>query len=151
MQAILDGMPFDPSDESESVRNIWDRYQNIVTLYPDELKGTALPYFCDWLLERVVLAEIGTTDQDMALEIFETMNDRGQRLSNTDMLKSFLLARIREPDRIDAANQLWRDRITELTDLDKNADSECIKHWLRGKYAQTIRNGRRMPCREISI
>ena len=139
MRAILDGTPLDPSDESESVRNIWDRYQNIVALYPDELKGTALPYFCDWLLERVVLAEIGTTDQDMALEIFETMNDRGLRLSNTDMLKSFLLARIREPDKIDAANQLWRERITELTDLDKNADSEFIKHWLRGKYAQTIR------------
>ena len=139
MRAILDGTAFDSSDKSESVRNIWNRYQNIVALYPDELKGTALPYFCDWLLERVVLAEIGTTDQDMALEIFESMNDRGQRLSNTDMLKSFLLARIREPDEIDAANQLWRNRIAELTDLDKNADSEFIKHWLRGKYAHTIR------------
>ena len=26
-----------------------------------------------------------------------------------------------------------------MTDLDKNADSEFIKHWLRGKYAETIR------------
>ena len=139
MQAILNGTSFDPSPESESVRNIWDRYQDIVALYPDDLKGTVLPYFCDWLLERVVLVEIGTTDQDMALEIFETMNDRGLRLSNTDMLKGFLLARIGEPERIRAANSLWRRRITELTDLDKNADSEFIKHWLRGKYAETIR------------
>ncbi len=114
-------------------------YQDIVALYPDDLKGTVLPYFCDWLLERVVLVEIGTTDQDMALEIFETMNDRGLRLSNTDMLKGFLLARIGESERIRAANSLWRRRITELTDLDKNADSEFIKHWLRGKYAETIR------------
>ena len=143
MRAILDNTPFDPQDESRSVRNIWDRYQNIVALYPDELKGPALPFFCDWLLERVVLAEIGTTDQNMALEIFETMNDRGLRLSNTDMLKSFLLARIREPNKIDAANRLWRERITELTDLDKNSDSEFIKHWLRGKYAKTIRERKR--------
>jgi uncharacterized protein with ParB-like and HNH nuclease domain len=139
MQAILDASPFDPNGESESVRNIWDRYQNIVELYPDDLKGEALVYFCDWLLERVVLVEIGTTDQDMALEIFETMNDRGLRLSNTDMLKGFLLARIDDPQQIAMANQLWRRRITELTDLDKNADSEFMKHWLRGKYADNIR------------
>lgn len=139
MRAILDGSPFEPNGESESVRNIWDRYQNIVELYPDDLKGEALVYFCDWLLERVVLVEIGTTDQDMALEIFETMNDRGLRLSNTDMLKGFLLARIDDAEQISKANQLWRRRITELTDLDKNADSEFMKHWLRGKYADTIR------------
>ena len=139
MNAILDGTPFDPSPESDSVRTIWDRYQDILALFPDDLKGTALPYFCDWLLECVVLVEIGTTDQDMALEIFETMNDRGLRLSNTDMLKGFLLARIDEPKRIRAANSLWRRRITELTDIGKNADSEFIKHWLRGKYAETIR------------
>ena len=139
MRAILDGTPFDPTDRSESVKNIWTRYQDIVNLYPDELKDSTLPYFRDWLLERVVLVEIGTTDQNMALEIFETMNDRGLRLSNSDMLKGFLLAKIGEPDRIKNANQLWRTRINELTDLDKNADSEFLKHWLRGKYAKTIR------------
>ena len=131
MQAIFDDDAFDPSDElSESVRNIWDRYQNIVELYPDDLKGDTLVYFSDWLLERVVLVEIGTTDQDMALEIFETMNSRGLRLSNTDMLKGFLLAGIKDPNEIAQANQLWRRRITELTDLDKNSDSEFMKHWL---------------------
>ena len=139
MRAILDDTPFDPTDRSKSVRNIWDRYQNIVNLYPDDLKKSTLPYFSDWLLERVVLVEIGTTDQNMALEVFETMNDRGLRLSNTDMLKGFLLARIGDPKTIEPANELWRRRVTELTDLDKNADSEFIKHWLRGKHATTIR------------
>ena len=143
MQAILDGSSFDPSFDSDSVRNIWDRYQDIVTLFPDDLKEHALTYFCDWLLDRVVLVEIGTTDQDMALEIFETMNDRGLRLSNTDMLKGYLLAKIGEPSRIRAANSLWRRRITELTDLERNADSEFIRHWLRGKYAETIRARKR--------
>ena len=143
MRAILDGAPFDPTDQSASVRNIWDRYQDTVRLYPDELRETALPYFCDWLLERVVLVEIGTSDQNMALEIFETMNDRGVRLSNTDMLKGFLLARIAGAAEIAEANQLWRRRVTDLTDLGKNSDSEFIKHWLRGKYAETIREGKK--------
>src|SRR5690606_27793978 len=74
MNAILYAKAFDPAGESSSVRNIWNRYQDIVERFPDELKNGALPYFIDWLLDRVVLVEIGTTDQDMALEIFESMN-----------------------------------------------------------------------------
>lgn len=148
MHAILSGSSFEPTAESQSVRTIWNRSQDIVSLYPDDLKEHALPYFSDWLLERVVLVEIGTTDKDMALEIFESMNDRGLRLSNTDMLKGFLLARIGETQSIRAANGLWRRRITELTDLDKNADSEFLKHWLRGKRAEKIRERRKNAAPE---
>ena len=47
----------------------------------------------------MAVVEIATSDQEMALEIFETMNDRGLRLTTTDMLKSYLLAMIRDPRR----------------------------------------------------
>lgn len=143
MATILDGSSsFDTTDKSVSVRNIWERYQNIVDHFPEELKGESLVYFIDWLLERVVLVEIGTTDQDMALEVFETMNDRGLRLSNTDMLKAFLLSKLDDRQRIKKTNELWRNRITELADLDKNADSDFLKHWLRGHYADSRREQR---------
>lgn len=140
MFAILNGSEsFETDGKTESVRNIWERYQNIVEYFSEELMGESLVYFIDWLLEMVVLVEIGTTDQEMALEVFETMNDRGMRLSNTDMLKGFLLNRIEDSHHIEKANQLWRNRITELSDLDKNADSDFLKYWLRGQYADTIR------------
>ena len=77
----------------------------------------------------------------MALEIFETMNDRGLRLSNTDMLKSYLLSRVGE-ERLPVLNDRWRRRITELNDAEENADSDFIKAWLRGKYAETQRERR---------
>ncbi len=143
MRAILDETtPFDTTDQSESVRNIWNRYHTIVECYPDELKGSSLLHFRDWLIWRVFLVEIITTDPDMALEVFETMNDRGLSLSNTDMLKGFLLSKIGDPRTIEDTNKLWRKRITELINLSdqmKNADSDFLKHWLRGKYAKTIR------------
>ncbi len=140
MFAILDGSSFFDSDgKPQSIRNIWEQSQNIVEHFPEELKGEPLAYFIDWLLEMVVLVEIGTADQEMALEVFETMNDRGMRLSNTDMLKGLLLNRIEDSQQIEKANQIWRNRITELSDLDKNADSDFLKHWLRGQYADTIR------------
>lgn len=139
MDAIFEGNEFDPSDKPESVRNLWDRYQTIVEQFPSDLQGDTLPYFADWLQHRVVLVDISTPDQDMALEIFETMNDRGLRLSNTDMLKSYLLARVGDEEVIRDLNDSWRRRVTDLGDAEKNADAEFVKAWLRGNYAQSQR------------
>jgi hypothetical protein len=139
MDAILNDLDYDTTNTSDSVRNIWHRYLDIQNLFPDELKDDKLPFFVDWLLERVMLVEIATTDPDMGLEIFETMNDRGLRLSMTDMLKSYLLPRIVDEEDIHTANETWRTRIQELVDVDRNADSDFIKSWLRAKHAETIR------------
>jgi hypothetical protein len=139
MQAIMSEGEFDPAAAPESARTIWHRYQDIVALFPAELAAGPLLHFVDWLLERVVLVEIATTDQEMALEIFESMNDRGLQLSNTDMLKSFLLGQIGDPVEISAANDRWRARVDELNAVERHADAEFIKAWLRGKYADTIR------------
>jgi hypothetical protein len=143
MEALLQGVaPTVPAGD-ESLANLWARYQDVEQLFPQELKGAALPYFIDWLLERVAVVEITTSDQEMALEIFETMNDRGLRLTTTDMLKSYLLAMIRDPARIDAANRLWRSRVAELAETADKGDSDFIRNWLRGKYAETIRERRK--------
>lgn len=139
LNAILAGKDFGTQNQPESVRNLWDRYGTIVDRFPEDLQGRTLPYFADWLQNRVIFVDIGAPDQDMALEIFETMNDRGLRLSNTDMLKSFLLARVGDENTIRDLNDKWRHRVLELTDLEKNADAEFIKAWLRGDYAETQR------------
>ncbi|MDE0231007.1 MAG: DUF262 domain-containing protein [bacterium] len=140
MSAILEGIEFDSHEQSESVRNIWDRYKTIEERFPhQDLKEKALPFFTNWLQHRVILVDIGAVDQDMALEIFETMNDRGLRLTNTDMLKSYLLARVRDEDQIRKLNDLWRRRTTELADAEKDAPAEFMKAWLRGNYAESQR------------
>ena len=140
MTAILHDKAFVIAGQSESVRNVWDRYQTIKGRFSQNNVGEeALPYFADWLKHRVILVDIGAVDQDMALEIFETMNDRGLRLSNIDMLKSHLLAHVQDEDLIQDLNDRWRRRVTELRDVEANADSEFVKAWLRGDYAQTQR------------
>lgn len=140
LTAILDSNDYDVANEPESVRNLWERYHDIVDRFPSDLLGPPLQYFVDWLQHRVIFVEIAAPDQEMALEIFETMNDRGLRLSNTDMLKSFLLARVGDVSVIRELNERWRRRVMELTDTEKNADSEFVKAWLRGSYAQTQRD-----------
>jgi hypothetical protein len=143
MQALLDDRSPDQPPEDDSVANLWSRYQDLVQFFPEELKGTALPFFVDWLLDRVIVVEIGTSDQEMAIEIFESMNDRGLRLTTTDMLKSYLLANIGDRVVIGHANQLWRARVSELCTAEGKTETDFIKHWLRAKYAQTIRERRK--------
>ena len=138
MDALYEGQPFDVTDRPESVQNLVQRYRDLETCFPEELRGPALPFFIDWLMENVHLVEITAYSDDDAYTIFETMNDRGLSLSPTDMLKGYLLANIDENKRV-GANTLWRDRIRELNDVGKEVEADCFKAWLRSQYALKIR------------
>lgn len=138
MDALYEGLPFDVTDRPESVQNLVQRYRDLESCFPEELREDALPYFIDWLLENVHLVEITAYSDDDAYTIFETMNDRGLSLSPTDMLKGYLLANIDESKRT-PANTRWRDRIRDLNDAGKEVEADFFKAWLRSQYATKIR------------
>ena len=138
MNALYEGKDFEVTDRPESVQNLVRRYRDLESCFPDELGDTVLPYFIDWLLEKVYLVEITAYSDDDAYTIFETMNDRGLSLSPTDMLKGYLLANIDEAKRT-TANDLWRDRIRKLNDAGKDVEPDCFKAWFRSQYATKIR------------
>ena len=138
MDALYEGKAFDVTDRPESVQTLVQRYRDLESCFPDELRGNALPYFIDWLLENVHLVEITAYSDEDAYTIFETMNDRGLSLSPTDMLKSYLLANTDEAKRT-AANTRWRDRIRALNETGKEVEADCFKAWFRSQYATKIR------------
>jgi uncharacterized protein with ParB-like and HNH nuclease domain len=140
MSAIRNGQDIDISGLDQSSKVLWERYQDVAEIFPNELSEASLPYFVDWLIDKVVLVEIGTTDKNMALEIFESMNDRGLRLSSMDMLKSFILSKIGNESDVEKANQLWRTHVQDLREMVKNGDTEFMKTFLRAKYAETVRD-----------
>lgn len=129
---------FNAAERPESVQNLVARYRDLEEAFPDELRGSALPFFIDWLLENVHLVEITAYSDDDAYTIFETMNDRGLSLSPTDMLKGYLLANIDEARRT-SANAGWRDRIRALNEAGKEVEPDCFKAWFRSQYATKIR------------
>ena len=140
MEALYEdgGMTLNTTDRPESVQNLVARYRDLEAAFPEELRGDALPYFIDWLLENVHLVEITAYSDDDAYTIFETMNDRGLSLSPTDMLKGYLLANIDESKRT-SANNRWRGRIRELNDAGKEVEADCFKAWFRSQHATKIR------------
>lgn len=143
MNSLRSGEPINGEGESASIKNIIARYNDIEELFPDVLEGEALPYFTDWLIERVYLVQIKTySDSDSDVEaytIFETMNDRGLSLTPTEMLKGYLLSRITDNKAREKADKDWKKQIASLQDIDKGEDANTIKAWLRSQYAQNIR------------
>jgi len=150
MEALYHGEPFDPSGRSESVQNLYQRYADIDAAFPDELRGDALPYFVDWLLENVHLVEITAYSDDDAYTIFETMNDRGLSLTPTEMLKGYLLANIDDDVKRIAADKLWRNRVFELNQAGKEIEPDSFKAWLRSQYAQKFASARRVHTQRTS-
>lgn len=123
-----------PDDAKPSLRNLKARSENLDEDFPTSLLGEALPYFHDWLLNRVCLVGIEALDRMHGWEIFETMNDRGTRLTPIDLLKSFLLGKA-ERSRQKQLNEAWRGMLTDLTALGSSAPSDFIKALLLGRHA----------------
>lgn len=139
MEALYKGEESPDAGGSESVTNILGRYADIEEAFAEELHGTALPYFADWLLENVHLIEITAYSDGDAYAIFETMNDRGLSLTPADMLKGYLLANIVDPEIRARASRAWKARVQALGEVGKDEDADGLKSWLRSQYADSIR------------
>lgn len=139
MAQLFDRGSYENGEDTESIQNISKGYDCINDAFPDKLKEQALPFFIDWLVDNVVLVEITAYSDQDAYRVFETMNDRGLSLTPTEMLKGHLLSNIRDEQKKNQCNALWKERIKTLLDIDKDEDADCIKSWLRSQYAESIR------------
>jgi len=126
-------------DDDESTINMAERYVDIEDAFPEEIKGTAFPYFLDWLKYNVILVEITAYSDDNAYTIFESMNDRGLNLTSTEMLKGYILSRFGEPKDREKANRFWKESVQELHKHSKEEDQQFFQAWLRSQYAESIR------------
>ena len=134
MSALLEFGAYDASDESSSVQNVANRFEDVVSSLED-LSDTQVPFFSDWLIERVTLVEITATSNRDAFKIFETMNDRGLPLTATEMLKAFLLAGIDDQEQRANANDTWRRHTDALLRIGRSEDADAIRAWLRSQHA----------------
>lgn len=157
MDHLFKGSPrqqeIENNPKDDSVENILLRYSDIDESFSDAIiqgevstdavdNGVerASKLFALWLLNNVYLVEIIADNESDAYTIFEKMNDRGLRLTPTEMLRGYLLAQIKDPDRRNTASDAWDLCVGSLG---KDHDSDAIKAWLRGRYATTMKDRRR--------
>lgn len=123
---------FDKTKVSESVKNLCARYNDIVEIFPADITDAMIPYFCDWLAEKVYFMQILVATEQDAHKIFVTMNDRGLSLTPAEMLKGYLLSEIADNARREEMNLLWKAEVLAL----EGDDETFIKAWLRAQYAE---------------
>jgi Uncharacterized conserved protein len=141
LEALFTKGEFDIENEDDpSVRNMYDRYIDIVNLFPEELKTNKLPLFIEWLKDNVIFVEILAHSNENAYTIFETMNDRGLNLTPTEMLKGYILTNIQDNDRVEEISELWKKHISNFHRYSLQEDQEFIRAWLRSSYAESIRS-----------
>lgn len=147
MNALFEseGAGYDTTGQAESMQNLIERYADIGEAFPAEIADTpALSYFVGWLRNKAQLVEISAYANSDAYTIFETMNDRGLSLSNTDMLKGYLLASIADATKRTEANKEIKQWLLTFAKRDnerdtKETEADFFKAWLRAKYAGDIR------------
>ncbi|WP_433293717.1 GmrSD restriction endonuclease domain-containing protein [Pseudonocardia sp. CA-142604] len=140
LEALLDGRPYEiPLGASLSVQTLWRRSLQVEETL-SQLDSDRYGSLVDWLLDSVVLVGIEAVDRDNGFRIFESMNDRGARLTSVDLIKSFLLSRARRDE--EKLNGLWRDMLAEVTRRrgDADAPKEFLKAYLIAQHAD-LRDG----------
>ena len=139
---------FDVIGKSESVINLWARYQDVKENFPDEIDDSIILNFIDWIYDKVYFIEIVTDNEQDAHKVFITMNDRGLRLSSTEMLKGYLLAEIVNDNTRRDLNDLWKKTVLNLKKYGDDTEEVFIKNWLRAQYAVTIRQNKANAAKE---
>jgi hypothetical protein len=137
LNAFYDGQEYEPPQNATlSVRNLVIRGREIQEQLERRLDTEQRSGFAIWLMNHVVMVGIKAPSRDNAYRIFETMNDRGARLTSVDLLKSFLLSNA-DSDQA-SLNERWRKMLGELTTTrhDHDAPTRFIKAALFAKYAR---------------
>ena len=144
---------FNSSNATESVQNICNRYNDIIELLEEYFgdNGDLISLFACWLVYKIIFIKITTPSEQDAHKVFVSMNDRGLSLNTSEMLKGYLLSEIKDDDERNAANTVWKEMVLKVkqstgAELDGSFNTEdvnFISTWIRAKYAQRIREGKK--------
>lgn len=140
---------FESQENSKSVKIMLERYGDIEnSSLRDDINEDNILHFIDWLGEKVIMTVITTASEDEAYKIFETMNDRGLNLTSSEMLKAFLLANVDDHIKRGRLNNEWKNLMVEFHKYGKDGEVNFFQGWLRGKYAETIRDAKKQAVNE---
>lgn len=132
LRKILETGETDPKASDNYSRN----YNKFVELYKE--KATTSPHqiynFVLALLNYTILLPIDADDQETALTIFNTLNNRGLPLSDADIFKSFIYKRL-DDDGKKTFIQKWKRLETDAAKVDESIQSLFYYHmfYLRAK------------------
>src|SRR3989344_613614 len=102
----------------------------------DELGDKCVDFY-EKLVGRVEIIRLDMAEAKDAYKLFETINNRGLKLSATDIIKNFLLghASIIDEDTLNAVKNSWRGMIVNLDGIDSD---KFFRHFMMRKLREKI-------------
>ena len=153
LNTLYNGQKYNSSSSFESVKNICLRYDDLLELLEEYFSGDGdkISLFACWLVYKTIFIKITTPSEQDAHKVFVSMNDRGLSLNTSEMLKGYLLSEIKDDAERNKANDIWKDTVLKLKqssgdELDGSFNTEDVNFlstWIRAKYAQKIREGKK--------
>lgn len=151
LDSLFKGKIPDGGLTSDSAVTMVNRYKDIERILGERLDERRFFCFMQWVVDKTAFIEIIAEKEQDAYKIFVSMNDRGLSLSSTEMLKGFLLSRINDKGLREEANIIWNKAIAKVMsiggakpdDPDNKQDLEFFRAFLRAKFAQTLREGKK--------
>ncbi len=139
MDHFMVGTDLNQSSINSTISNMLGRYADIESNLPsDILDSHALPLFVDWLMTRVFFVKITAFSHADAYTMFEAMNDRGLQLTESELLRGYLLSRIERDEDRQAASDHWRLQSDALDTVRRGELPHAIRAWLRGRRAKSM-------------
>ncbi len=153
LNTLYNGQKYNSSSSVESVKNICLRYADLLELLEEYFcgDGDKISLFACWIVYKIIFIKITTPSEQDAHKVFVSMNDRGLSLNTSEMLKGYLLSEIKDDVERNKANDIWKDTVLKLKqssgdELDGSFNTEDVNFlstWIRAKYAQKIREGKK--------
>ena len=129
LEALRDGKKFTITGKTLSVRNLWQRGEQLRGLLEERIDSENCARFVDWMLDQVVMVAITAPDRPS-----------GARLTPVDLLKSHLMSKVGDAeDEAAELNNKWRTMLADLTaagDDDPDTPRIFLKAALLAHWAQ---------------
>lgn len=109
-KSIIDSLSL-KSKEIQKSGNIYDTYKFFETKFkkPDPNEQISIDYakFKNILLEKLVLVNITSDDGDNPYLIFESLNNKGEDLTQADLVRNYIFMNLPPEDRDEIYQQTW--------------------------------------------
>ena len=156
-QFLKEALELKFTDEDCKSMRTENQFKKNICFFYNEIKEFSktndIQDFIDFILHDVILLPIQTKDSEMALRIFETMNDRGLSLSDSDIFKAKLYSNALNNKKPDDFIKKWNEFDENCRDIKNHIDfrqKNYIDEVFR-TYTYTIRGEKGNKGNEMSL
>ena len=129
-------------DKSEKIKNprILEAYQTFKVFVDEGISENGITWltsFYEKLTQTAKIIRLDVTHSQDAFKLFETINNRGLRLSATDILKNFILGHAAKigSNKLKAVKELWAELITTLDGIPSD---DFFRQYVSSIYTRKI-------------